>query len=50
MGLVLMLQSLEDPSTIGPAMAIALITTLYGALIANLIFLPNGRKVKKEKF
>ncbi len=47
-GLVLMLQSLDDPSTIGPSMAIALITTFYGALMANLIFLPMAGKLKKR--
>lgn len=47
-GLVLMLQKLDDPSTIGPAMAIALITTFYGALMANLIFLPMAGKLKKR--
>jgi len=35
MGLIFMLGSMEDPSTIGPSMAVALITTLYGAVIAN---------------
>ena len=47
-GLVLMLQKLDDPSSIGPSMAIALITTLYGALLANLIFLPMAGKLKKR--
>ncbi|MBF0169732.1 MAG: MotA/TolQ/ExbB proton channel family protein [Nitrospinae bacterium] len=47
-GLVLMLQSLDDPSTIGPAMAVALITTFYGALMANLMFLPMAGKLKKR--
>ena len=47
-GLVLMLQKLDDPSTIGPSMAIALITTFYGALMANLIFLPMAGKLKKR--
>lgn len=36
-GLVAMLANLSDPSSVGPAMAVALITTLYGALIGNLI-------------
>jgi len=45
-GLVQMLQSMEDPSSIGPAMAIALITTFYGALMANLIFLPVSGKLR----
>jgi chemotaxis protein MotA len=45
-GLVQMLQSMEDPSNIGPAMAVALITTFYGAIMANLIFLPISGKLK----
>jgi chemotaxis protein MotA len=45
-GLVQMLQNMSDPSTIGPAMAVALLTTFYGALLANLIFLPVSNKLK----
>lgn len=45
-GLVNMLQALDDPSAIGPGMATALITTLYGAILANLIFLPLSMKLK----
>ncbi len=45
-GLVKMLQSMSDPSSIGPGMAVALITTFYGALMANLIFLPLAGKLK----
>jgi chemotaxis protein MotA len=45
-GLVQMLASMEDPSTIGPAMAVALLTTLYGALLANLAALPLADKLK----
>ena len=45
-GLVIMLQNLSDPDAIGPAMAIALITTLYGALIANIIGLPIANKLE----
>ncbi|MFW5730224.1 MAG: motility protein A [Desulfonatronovibrionaceae bacterium] len=45
-GLVQMLQSLDDPSAIGPAMAVALITTFYGALLANLLFNPMSGKLK----
>jgi chemotaxis protein MotA len=45
-GLVQMLQSMDDPSTIGPAMAIALLTTLYGSVLANVIFLPMAGKLK----
>ena len=44
-GLVGMLQSLDDPSTIGPKMAVALLTTFYGSLFANLIFLPLADKL-----
>lgn len=44
-GLVQMLQSLDDPSSIGPAMAVALLTTFYGALLANLIALPIAEKL-----
>ncbi len=47
-GLVQMLSSMDDPSTIGPAMAVALLTTLYGALIANLIALPIADKLSTK--
>lgn len=52
-GLVQMLSSLDDPASIGPAMAVALLTTLYGALFANLIALPiadklNGRYLQER--
>ncbi len=47
-GLVIMLQNMKDPSTIGPAMAVALITTFYGAVLANLIFLPLAGKLKER--
>ena len=46
LSLIMMLQSMNDPSTIGPAMAVALITTFYGALTANLIYLPLAGKLK----
>jgi chemotaxis protein MotA len=39
-GLVLMLGNMSDPKSIGPSMAVALLTTLYGALVANVIFGP----------
>ncbi|MEF2146513.1 MAG: MotA/TolQ/ExbB proton channel family protein [Desulfovibrionaceae bacterium] len=45
-GLVQMLQTMSDPSTIGPAMAVALLTTLYGAVLANLVFNPMAGKLK----
>ncbi len=46
MGLVQMLVALDDPSKIGEGMALALLTTLYGALLANLVFLPAAGKLK----
>ena len=45
-GLVMMLYHMEDASTIGPAMAVALITTFYGSLIANWICTPVATKLK----
>ncbi len=45
-GLVGLLGSLNSPEAVGPAMSIALMTTLYGALLANLIFLPVAGKLK----
>ncbi|HDH96736.1 MAG TPA: motility protein A [Proteobacteria bacterium] len=47
-GLVQMLKSMDDPSNIGPAMAVALITTFYGALLANLLFLPLAGKLRNR--
>ncbi len=47
-GLIQMLQNLSDPSQIGAGMAVALITTFYGALFANLIFLPMGDKMNAQ--
>ncbi|MCK8602433.1 flagellar motor protein [Desulfoferrobacter suflitae] len=47
-GLVQMLQTMEDPSTIGPAMAVALLTTFYGAVAANLVCLPMAGKLRKR--
>ncbi len=45
-GLVQMLQNMSDPSSIGPAMAVALLTTFYGAVIANVIANPMSGKLK----
>jgi chemotaxis protein MotA len=45
-GLVGMLQNMSDPKAIGPAMAIALLTTLYGALVANVIAKPIAEKLE----
>ena len=47
-GLVQMLQSMSDPSSIGPAMAVAIITTFYGAVMANMLFLPMSGKLKNR--
>jgi chemotaxis protein MotA len=47
-GLVNMLQNMDDPSSIGPAMAVALLTTLYGSMLANWICAPVGMKLKKN--
>ena len=47
-GLIQMLQNLTDPSEIGEGMAMALLTTFYGALIANLIFLPIARQAQAQ--
>ena len=44
-GLVQMLANMDDPSSIGPAMAVALLTTLYGVLIANVIAKPIAEKL-----
>tara|TARA_R110002096_G_scaffold156517_1_gene321136 strand:- start:62 stop:823 length:762 start_codon:yes stop_codon:yes gene_type:complete len=46
-GLVQMLSAMDDPKAIGPAMAVALLTTLYGAIIANAMALPIADKLKK---
>lgn len=45
-GLIIMLGHLDDPSMIGPGMAVALITTFYGSILANLFFLPIAGKLK----
>jgi len=45
-GLVQMLQSMDDPSTIGPAMAVALLTTFYGSVMANIVFMPIAGKLR----
>ena len=47
-GLVQMLSSMNDPTSIGPAMAVAMLTTLYGVLIANLIALPIADKLEAK--
>ncbi len=47
-GLVQMLQTLNDPSSIGPAMAVALLTTFYGAILANVVFIPIAKKLEER--
>ncbi len=48
-GLVGMLSNMDDPKSIGPAMAIALLTTLYGAILANMIFIPIADKLSLRR-
>ena len=48
-GLIQMLQNLNDPSALGPGMAVAMITTLYGAVLANAICVPVSKKLKYYK-
>lgn len=45
-GLINMLQYMDDPKAIGPNMSVALITTFYGSVLANVIFLPLAKKLK----
>lgn len=45
-GLIQMLHELDDPTKIGAGMAVAMVTTFYGAFVANLIFLPLGGKLE----
>lgn len=47
-GLVQMLGNLSDPSTIGPAMQVALLTTFYGAVLAHMILLPLASKAERN--
>ena len=47
-GLVQMLGRLDDPSAIGPAMAVALLTTFYGAVLAHMVFLPLAHKLERN--
>jgi chemotaxis protein MotA len=47
-GLVQMLGNLDDPSKIGPAMAVALLTTMYGAILANMVFNPLAAKLERN--
>jgi chemotaxis protein MotA len=45
LGLIFMLGRLNDPETLGPGMAVALVTTLYGAVMANMVMLPFSEKL-----
>ena len=47
-GLVCLLGNLDDPSSIGPNMSIALVTTFYGSVLANLILIPLGKKLEER--
>lgn len=48
-GLVAMLSNMDDPKAIGPAMAVALLTTLYGAMLANMVAIPIADKLRLRK-
>lgn len=48
-GLVQMLSNMDDPKSIGPAMAVALLTTLYGAMLANMIAIPIADKLELRR-
>jgi chemotaxis protein MotA len=43
-----MLKNMDDPSLLGPNMAVALLTTLYGSLLANLVFQPLAAKLSLQ--
>lgn len=47
-GLVQMLQALDDPASIGPAMAVALLTTMYGAIVAFVVANPIAEKLERR--
>ncbi|MDR2900645.1 MAG: motility protein A [Treponema sp.] len=47
-GLIAMMKNLADPSSVGPNMAVALITTLYGSILANILFIPMSGKLKGQ--
>ncbi|MEX2649218.1 MAG: MotA/TolQ/ExbB proton channel family protein [Alphaproteobacteria bacterium] len=47
-GLVQMLSQLDDPSAIGPALAVALLTTFYGAVLANMLLAPLATKLERD--
>ena len=47
-GLVQMLSQLSNPSAIGPGMAVALLTTFYGAILSNMVFSPLASKMERN--
>ncbi len=47
-GLVQMLRNLDDPTTIGPSMSVALLTTFYGAVLSNMVFSPLAAKLERN--
>ncbi|MBT3332549.1 MAG: hypothetical protein HN394_13655 [Rhodospirillaceae bacterium] len=47
-GLVVMLMNMDDPNAIGPGMAVALLTTLYGSMVANMLALPIADKLGRR--
>ncbi|MEN3042430.1 MAG: motility protein A [Fervidobacterium sp.] len=47
-GLIQMLKSLNNPETLGPSMAVALITTLYGSILANIVGIPVAEKIARR--
>jgi chemotaxis protein MotA len=47
-GLVQMLSNLDNPASIGPAMAVAILATLYGAALANMALLPLAYKLERN--
>jgi chemotaxis protein MotA len=47
-GLVAMLQNMSDPASLGAGMAVALLTTMYGAMVANLVALPTAGKLEQR--
>lgn len=49
LGLILLLQNLDDPSSIGPAMGVAMTATFYGVILANLLFTPFATKLEAKK-
>ncbi len=47
-GLIVMLSKMDDPASMGPGLSVALMTTLYGVLLARFIFQPASTKVKQK--